>query len=115
MILKCNNLTIGYDNHPIIKDINLEIDQGDYVCIFGDNGSGKSTLVKTLLGLTPKLKGDIILGEGLSQKQIGYLPQKNANLADFPASVYEVVRSGCLNSLKWRPFYGKKKYNVLKI
>ena len=47
MILKCNNLTIGYDNHPIIKDINLEIDQGDYVCIFGDNGSGKSTLVKT--------------------------------------------------------------------
>jgi len=57
MILKCNNLTIGYDNHPIIKDINLEIDQGDYVCIFGDNGSGKSTLVKTLLGLTPKLKG----------------------------------------------------------
>ncbi len=114
MILKCNNLTIGYDNHPIIKDINLEIDQGDYVCIFGDNGSGKSTLVKTLLGLTPKLKGDIILGEGLSQKQIGYLPQKNANLADFPASVYEVVRSGCLNSLKWRPFYGKKEIQRTK-
>ena len=114
MILKCNNLTIGYDNHPIIKDINLEINQGDYVCIFGDNGSGKSTLVKTLLGLTPKLKGDIILGEGLSQKQIGYLPQKNANLADFPASVYEVVRSGCLNSLKWRPFYGKKEIQRTK-
>lgn len=109
MILECKNLTIGYDNYPIIKDMNVSINKGDYVCIFGDNGSGKSTLVKTLLGLLPKIKGEIILGDGLGQKSIGYLPQKNDNLANFPASVFEVVRSGCLNRLGFRPFFSKKE------
>lgn len=76
MILKCSNLAIGHNNHIVLKDINIEIMQGEYVCIFGDNGSGKSTLVKTILGLIPKIKGEIQFGEGLKQKSIGYLPQK---------------------------------------
>lgn len=108
MILKCSNLTIGHDNHIVLKDVNFEIMQGEYVCMFGDNGSGKSTLVKTILGLIPKIKGEILFGEGLKQKSIGYLPQKNENLAGFPASVFEVVRSGCLNRLGYSPFYSKK-------
>lgn len=114
MILKCTNLTIGHNNHIVLKDIQLEIQQGEYVCIFGDNGSGKSTLVKTILGLLPKIKGEITFGENIKQRSIGYLPQKNDNLADFPASVYEVVRSGCLNRLGWRPFYGKKEIQKVK-
>ena len=108
MILECKNLSIGYDNRTVMMNINLSIEKGEYVCIFGDNGSGKSTLVKTILGLSPKLKGDIEFGEGLKVKSIGYLPQKNNNLNGFPASVYEVVRSGCLNSMGFMPFYTKK-------
>ncbi len=107
MILECKNLSIGYDNRTVMTSINLTIEKGEYVCIFGDNGSGKSTLVKTLLGLSPKLKGEIIYGEKLTGKSIGYLPQKNDNLANFPASVYEVVRSGCLSKMGFRPFYTK--------
>ena len=107
MILECKDLVIGYDNRIVMKNLNFTIHEGEYVCLFGDNGSGKSTLVKTFLGLTPKLKGEMNFGKGLSQRSIGYLPQHNENLADFPASVYEVVRSGCLNRIKFRPFYTK--------
>lgn len=114
MILQCKDLTIGYDNHKTLENINLTILPGEYVCIFGDNGSGKSTLVKTILGLIPEIKGSIAFGENLSRKSIGYLPQKNDNLADFPASVYEVVRSGCMNQLGLRPFFGKKEIKRTK-
>lgn len=109
MILKCHNLTIGYESRIVMKDLNFEIEDGDFVCLFGDNGSGKSTIVKTLLGLTPKLKGDIIFDKNLSHRSIGYLPQHNDNISDFPASVYEVVRSGCLNRIGLRPFYNKNE------
>ncbi len=107
MLLECKNLVLGYDNRIVMKDLNFTIEDGEYVCLFGDNGSGKSTLVKTILGLIPKIKGDINFSKELSQRSIGYLPQHNENLADFPASVYEVVRSGCLNRINLRPFYTK--------
>ena len=107
MILECKDLTIGYDNRTVMKNINLTIEEGEYVCIFGDNGSGKSTLVKTLLTLVQPLKGSVNFNKHLSTKSIGYLPQRNDNLKDFPASVYEVVRSGCLNRMGFRPFYSK--------
>lgn len=114
MLLECKNLSIGHDNKVVLRDINLTINQGEYVCIFGDNGSGKSTLVKTILGLIPKIKGDIKFDNGLKQKSIGYLPQKNDDLSGFPASVYEVVRSGCLNRLGFKPFYSRKEISRAK-
>ena len=109
MILECKNLVIGYENRVVLKGINFEINDGEYVCLFGDNGSGKSTLVKTILGLNSKLKGEINFAKDVSQRSIGYLPQHNDNLTDFPASVYEVVRSGCLNRVGFRPFYNKSE------
>ena len=107
MILECKNLAIGYDNRIVIRNLNFTIEEGEYVCLFGDNGSGKSTLVKTILGLIPRSRGEINFIKDISQKSIGYLPQHNENLANFPASVYEVVRSGCLNRTGFRPFYTK--------
>ena len=119
MILECKNLVIGYENRVVLKGINFEINDGEYVCLFGDNGSGKSTLVKTILGLNSKLKGEINFAKDVSQRSIGYLPQHNDNLTDFPASVYEVVRSGCLNRIGFRPFYNKNEVkrtrNMLKV
>ncbi len=76
---------------PSYRDLNFEIGQGDYLCIVGENGSGKSTLVKSLLGLKAVDSGKIEFGDGLKQKEIGYLPQQNDFQKDFPASVYEVV------------------------
>ncbi len=105
--LLCKDLTLGYEGHPICADLNFEINRGDYLCIVGENGSGKSTLVKTLLGLTPPLAGQILFGDGLSARQIGYLPQQTALQKDFPASCEEIVRSGFLASNGWRPFCSK--------
>ncbi len=103
----CKNLSVGYEGKTVLENLNFEINQGDYLCIIGENGSGKSTLMKTLLGLQPKLSGEIIYGDGLKSNEIGYLPQQTVVQKDFPASVYEIVISGCLGRIGLKPFYGK--------
>lgn len=101
----CDNITIAYEGQTVVRDLTFQIEQGNYLCIVGENGSGKSTLVKSLLGLKAPMKGRIVLGDGLKQKEIGYLPQQTDVQKDFPASVQEVVLSGRLNSRGLRPFY----------
>ncbi len=103
--LICKDLCLGYDGHEIIGNLNFEIEQGDYLCIVGENGSGKSTLMKTLLGLQPSVSGKILTNDGLQRKRIGYLPQQTDIQKDFPASVWEIVLSGCQNKCGIRPFY----------
>ena len=116
-LIKCENVSIGYEGQTVVKDLNFAIEKGDYLCIVGENGSGKSTLVKSLLGLKSVEKGRIIFGDGLRQNEIGYLPQQNDTQKDFPASVYEVVLSGRLNSRGFHPFYtsGDKREAVEKM
>ena len=101
----CKDLALGYDGHTVCEGINFSIEAGDYMCIVGDNGSGKSTLVKTLLSLRSAMSGSITLGDGLSNKDIGYLPQQSEAQKDFPASVREVVISGCVGGLGKRCFF----------
>lgn len=108
-LIKVENLAIGYEAKPILEKINFEVNKGDFFCIVGENGSGKSTLMKTLLTLLPKLKGEITLEAGLKQKEFGYLPQTTQIQKDFPASVEEVVMSGFLNNLGFRPIYNKSE------
>ena len=104
-LIKCENVSIGYEGQTVVRNLSFEINSGDYLCIVGENGSGKSTLVKSLLGLKSVEKGRILYGDGLRQNEIGYLPQQTDSQKDFPASVYEVVLSGRLNSRGIRPFY----------
>ncbi|MGI6664732.1 MAG: metal ABC transporter ATP-binding protein [Christensenellaceae bacterium] len=108
-LLTCENLTLGYENKPVIENLSLTVGKGDYLYIVGENGSGKSTLMKTLLGLIPLLHGEILFGEGLVQKEIGYLPQQTVIQKDFPASVKEIVLSGCLNQMGLRAFYKRRE------
>lgn len=109
-LLQCKHLTLGYDGNAVVSDLNFEIHSGDYLCIVGENGSGKSTLMKTLLNLHAPLSGEIVTGEGLKRKEIGYLPQQTAIQRDFPASVWEIVLSGNLSAGGVRPFYsGQEK------
>ena len=105
--LFCKNVTLGYENGAILRDLSFSVEQGDYLAIVGENGSGKTTLMKTMLGLMKPLKGEVLFGDGLKKFEIGYLPQQSFIQRDFPASVWEVVISGCLSLGKFRPFYGK--------
>lgn len=107
-ILKCNNAAFGYDGRTVLESVNFSLNAGDYLCIVGENGSGKSTLIKGLLGLKQPVSGSVEFGDGLKQTEIGYLPQQSSMQRDFPASVYEVVLSGCLNSLGSKLFYSRE-------
>ena len=107
-LIDFNKVTIGYDGKSVISDLTFQIKPNEYVCIVGENGSGKTTLMKCLLGLIPPLSGKITFGDGLTQNEIGYLPQKTVLQKDFPASVEEVVLSGCLNK-KHTLFYSKEQ------
>lgn len=105
--LTCRDLSLGYDGKTIIEKLNFSIEQGQYICVLGENGAGKSTLMKTILGLTTPMSGEILLGDGLTRKEFGYLTQQSELQKDFPASVREIVLSGCQNKIGFRPFYGK--------
>ncbi|MFI3208539.1 MAG: ABC transporter ATP-binding protein [Eubacteriales bacterium] len=114
MQIICRDLSIGYSNITLHENINFQIAAGSYTCIIGENGIGKSTLVKTLLGLVPPLSGSIIMENKLKSIDIGYLPQQTQIQKDFPASVFEVVLSGCLNKIGLRPFYNKNEKKLAK-
>ena len=112
--LTCKNLSIGYDSKIILNDINFEVNAGDYICIIGENGSGKSSLMKTILGLQPPINGEVFTGDGLKFNEIGYMPQQTVVQKDFPASVREIVLSGCQGRCGMRPFYNKTEKMILK-
>lgn len=107
--LTCQNLTVGYDGRTVLQGLNFEVKPGDYLCIVGENGSGKSTLMKTILGLQAPIGGRILTGDGLRKNEIGYLPQQTQAQKDFPASVREIVLSGCQGRCGSRPFYSKEE------
>ena len=117
-LIELKNLSLGYENITVLKDINMTIDESDFICIVGPNGAGKSTLVKGILGLIKPKKGKVIYNN-LKQNFIGYMPQETKIDSNFPASVYEIVLSGTLNKLGLRSFYTKKEkmiaLNNLKI
>ena len=105
--LLCENLSLGYNTRTVVENLNFSVNTGDYLCIVGENGSGKSTLMKTILGLLKPLSGRIITGDGLIADEIGYLPQQTEVQRDFPASVNEIVLSGCQSRCGKRPFYNR--------
>lgn len=107
--LTCNNLTLGYDGKTVLAGLDFSINSGDYLCIVGENGSGKSTLMKAILRLHSPSEGSIVMENGLQPAGIGYLPQQTVVQKDFPASVREIVLSGCLNRCGLRPYYNHKE------
>lgn len=103
-LIHCDRVSLAYEGKTVVENLTLEIQSGDYVCIVGENGSGKTTLMRALLGLKKPAGGVIALENGLRYTDIGYMPQQTAVKSDFPATVYEVVRSG-LRGSAWHPFY----------
>lgn len=100
-LITCEKASFAYEGRTVIDELNLSIERGEYLCVIGENGSGKSTLIKGLLGLISPVRGRVSYADGLKKSEIGYLPQRTDVQNDFPASVWEVVTSGCRG--KW-PF-----------
>ncbi len=113
-LISVSGVSLGYEGKSIVTDLDFSVDKGDYLCIVGENGSGKSTLMKTLLGQKSVIAGKIEFGDGLKQNEIGYLPQQTEVQKDFPASVKEIVLSGCLNGCGIKPFYSKAQKKQAK-
>lgn len=108
-LIECKNLYVNYDGKAVVNDLSFSVEDGDAVCIVGENGSGKTTLVKAILGLVRLSGGSVNFGGGLKQNEIGFLPQQTDVQRDFPASVNEIVLSGCINNMGMRPFFSKKE------
>lgn len=107
-LLTCENATFAYEGRAVLRNISFNVEKGDYLAVVGENGAGKTTLIKGLLGLKEPVSGNLSYGWGLESDQIGYLPQQTEIQRDFPASVREVVLSGCLNRLGGKAFYTRE-------
>ena len=112
--LICSGLTLGYEGHVVLRGQDFSVDAGNYLCIVGENGSGKSTLMKTILGLLKPVSGTIAWGGDLRENEIGYLPQQTVVQKDFPATVQEIVLSGCQGRAGRRPFYNKAEKELAR-
>lgn len=106
-LLECKNLCVGYGSNVVQENLNFSINKGDYFFIIGENGSGKSTLLKTILNFQKPVSGTIDYSPDWNKKEIGFLPQQSEIQKSFPATVKEIVLSGCQANLGWRPFYKK--------
>ena len=104
-LIVCRDVSLGYEGQTVLSHLDLTIRCGDYLCVVGDNGSGKSTLMRGLLGLLSPQSGEIWRAPELRKGAVGYLPQQTKAQKDFPATVMEVVLSGCLNRKGMRFFY----------
>lgn len=113
-LLTAKNLTLGYGDRLLLSGLNFVVETGSYLCIVGENGSGKSTLVRCLLGLQAPAAGLIQPGDGLQLNQIGYLPQQTVVQKDFPATVWEIVLSGCQGHRGLWPFYSRADKQLAK-
>lgn len=103
-LIKIKDLHFSYPaKKNALKGINLEINEGEFVCVLGENGSGKSTLMKCILGLNKPESGEIVVSD-----RIGYLPQKTEIQSNFPASIEEVVLSGTIVNNIHKIWYTKR-------
>jgi ABC-type Mn2+/Zn2+ transport system ATPase subunit len=100
VLLRLDNLTVGYNGAPVLRQVSLAIVAGECMALLGPNGSGKTTLFKTLLGILPPLGGAV--RPGAPPPRFGYVPQRERLDSIFPITVREVVRMGAYRRL--RPF-----------
>ena len=91
-VINVENLNFSYKNEKLLRDINFNIEKGDFVGITGANGSGKSTLLKLILGFLKPDSGIITFVGGRDNSSIGYVPQNNHEKSiSFPITAWEIV------------------------
>jgi zinc transport system ATP-binding protein len=114
-IIEIKNLAAAYDGKTVLRDVNLNIYERDFLGIIGPNGGGKTTLVKCILGLLKPASGEITLADGVT---LGYLPQYSSIDRRFPISVEELVQSGLCSkkslASRFTPAHREKVANVIR-
>ncbi len=113
-LIDCRSLRLGYSSRPVASCPDFTVGTGDFVAVVGPNGSGKTTLLKTIAGLILPLGGSLDIPEDIAKGGIGYLPQAKETQRDFPASVTEVVESGCQALRGMRPFYTREEKRMVR-
>lgn len=102
--LEVKNISIGYGDKTILRDLSFQVPHGTRVAVVGPNGAGKSTLFKALVGLLPLQHGDIIIhGEALGTHKdcVAYVPQREEVDWRFPVTVDDVVMMGRFSQMGW--------------
>ena len=110
-VIKIRDLHFNYGDVPILEDINIDIQQKEFIGMVGPNGSGKTTLLKIILGLLVPDHGTVeVLGKPPVQsvKNVGYMPQFAPFTRDFPISVEETVLMGRLGKTSSMGFFSKE-------
>jgi zinc transport system ATP-binding protein len=116
-LIEIRDLTVGYGTSIILHDVNLKIDDCDFIGVIGPNGGGKTTLLKALLGLLEPVKGEIRFSEAMTEgniHRIGYLPQINNIDRKFPITVFDVVKSGLMSRKRLFSSYSGKEVEYAK-
>ncbi len=104
LALEIDDLTVAYNENPVIWDIDLAVPEGLLMGIVGPNGAGKSTLIKAALNLIPRAAGTVsFYGKPYerARRLVGYVPQRGSVDWDFPTSVLDVVTMGLYGKLGW--------------
>lgn len=112
--IEVNNLTVAYQKKPVLNSVSFKVPSGKLIGILGPNGAGKSTLLKAIMGLIPKVEGEVTIFGGTYQanrKQVGYVPQRESVDWDFPTNALDVVMMGRYGHLGWfkRPGANERK------
>ena len=118
-IIETQNLCFSYNGHPVIRDVNLNIQSGDFMAMIGPNGGGKTTLLKLMLGLLKADSGSIrIFGKPPKEaaSRIGYVPQNIHINQNFPISPLDVVLMGKLKPGKgWSRHSKEDRMDALQV
>lgn len=107
-LITLKNLTLKYEKNTVIENVNLQVAEGDFICVVGENGTGKTTLIKSLVGLKNLDSGEIVY-DSINKSDISYIAQQNNIKRHFPASVLEVVMQGLESAKTLSPFYKKEE------
>ncbi len=113
--IEIRNLSVAYNRRPALEGVTLSVPRGAMIGIVGPNGGGKSTLVKAMLGLVPRLRGEVeVLGRPVNRRArrlVGYVPQREDVDWNFPVSAFDVVMMGRVPSMKLlrRPMHRDKE------
>ncbi len=105
-----NDLTVAYEDKPVLWDIDLDIKKGVLMAVVGPNGAGKSTLIKAMLNLIKPLSGSVSFFGNSYKKQrskIAYVPQRGSVDWDFPTTALDVVEMGRYGKIGWIKRVGK--------